>query len=237
MRPAPHRPARSPCKSTTRRFTGGNRNDVTQLIPLLERVPPVRGCVGRRKFRGQEINPFDVHPLVVRQGQADKRTREATSAAGLRTRSDGQEPGQPVPRGPRARSPPRPSASDLLAFSDRRGYSLPSHAHRVAECGKCDALGNSRCNNSSRPRRPASLQEDAGWLLGCVVGRLPSALSRLRSSRNLSRPLRRLNPVTGAGLRATTGLHKGSILRCQGWLHQFGEAVVARPALQARYGT
>jgi transposase len=27
--------------------TGGNRNDVTQLVPLLERVPPVRGLAGR----------------------------------------------------------------------------------------------------------------------------------------------------------------------------------------------
>src|SRR5437899_2671361 len=27
--------------------TGGNRNDVTQLLPLVERVPPVRGKVGR----------------------------------------------------------------------------------------------------------------------------------------------------------------------------------------------
>ena len=31
--------------------TGGNRNDVTQLIPLLERVPPVRGSVGRPRRR------------------------------------------------------------------------------------------------------------------------------------------------------------------------------------------
>jgi transposase len=28
-------------------LTGGNRNDVTQLVPLVERVPPVRGKVGR----------------------------------------------------------------------------------------------------------------------------------------------------------------------------------------------
>ena len=28
-------------------LTGGNRNDITQLIPLLDRVPPVRGRVGR----------------------------------------------------------------------------------------------------------------------------------------------------------------------------------------------
>jgi transposase len=31
--------------------TGGNRNDVTQLIPLLERIPPVRGVVGRPRQR------------------------------------------------------------------------------------------------------------------------------------------------------------------------------------------
>jgi len=28
-------------------LTGGNRNDVTQLIPLIDAVPPIRGRVGR----------------------------------------------------------------------------------------------------------------------------------------------------------------------------------------------
>ena len=28
-------------------LTGGNRNEVTQLIPLIEAVPPIRGRVGR----------------------------------------------------------------------------------------------------------------------------------------------------------------------------------------------
>jgi hypothetical protein len=32
-------------------LTGGNRNDVTQLIPLLEAVPPVRGKHGRPRRR------------------------------------------------------------------------------------------------------------------------------------------------------------------------------------------
>jgi transposase len=32
-------------------LTGGNRNDVTQLIPLLERIPPVAGRVGRPRRR------------------------------------------------------------------------------------------------------------------------------------------------------------------------------------------
>ncbi len=29
------------------RLTGGNRNDVTQLLPLVEAIPPVRGRRGR----------------------------------------------------------------------------------------------------------------------------------------------------------------------------------------------
>ena len=32
-------------------LTGGNRNDVTQLIPLIDKVPPVRGVIGRPRFR------------------------------------------------------------------------------------------------------------------------------------------------------------------------------------------
>jgi transposase len=31
--------------------TGANRNDVTQLIPLIEAIPPVRGVVGRPRRR------------------------------------------------------------------------------------------------------------------------------------------------------------------------------------------
>jgi hypothetical protein len=37
--------ARKVLQGTT--LTGGNRNDVTQLLELLDRVPPVRGRVGR----------------------------------------------------------------------------------------------------------------------------------------------------------------------------------------------
>ncbi|MBM9624509.1 transposase (plasmid) [Streptomyces zhihengii] len=32
-------------------LTGGNRNDVTQLLPLLAKVPPVAGLVGRPRRR------------------------------------------------------------------------------------------------------------------------------------------------------------------------------------------
>jgi len=35
--------------------TGGNRNDVTQMIPLVDRVPPVRGRVGRPRRRPDRL--------------------------------------------------------------------------------------------------------------------------------------------------------------------------------------
>src|SRR5881397_4372694 len=35
--------------------TGGNRHDSTQLIPLIDRVPPVRGKVGRPRRRPDRV--------------------------------------------------------------------------------------------------------------------------------------------------------------------------------------
>ena len=36
-------------------LTRGNRNDITQLIPLLDAVPPVRGRVGRPRHRPERL--------------------------------------------------------------------------------------------------------------------------------------------------------------------------------------
>jgi hypothetical protein len=36
-------------------LTGGNRNDVTQLMPLIEAVPPVRGRRGRPRRRPKKL--------------------------------------------------------------------------------------------------------------------------------------------------------------------------------------
>ncbi|GAA3759113.1 IS5 family transposase [Streptomyces tremellae] len=66
-----------------RRLTGGNRNDVTQLIPLLKAVPPVRGKRGRPRRRpdvlladrGYDHDKYrrlvwalGVKPLIARRG-------------------------------------------------------------------------------------------------------------------------------------------------------------------------
>jgi transposase len=36
-------------------LTGGHRNDVTQLIPLIDAVPPIRGVVGKPRRRPRRI--------------------------------------------------------------------------------------------------------------------------------------------------------------------------------------
>ena len=36
-------------------LTGGNRNDITQLIPLVDAVPPIRGRLGRPRRRPREL--------------------------------------------------------------------------------------------------------------------------------------------------------------------------------------
>ena len=52
--------------------TGGTRNDVTQLIPLLDAVPPVRGLAGRPRRRpdrvvGDRGYDHDKHRRLVRE--------------------------------------------------------------------------------------------------------------------------------------------------------------------------
>ncbi len=36
-------------------LTGGNRNDVTQLIPLLDKIPPIRGVRGTPRRRPRRV--------------------------------------------------------------------------------------------------------------------------------------------------------------------------------------
>ena len=52
--------------------TGGNRHDVTQLIPLVDRVPPVRGKVGRPRRRPERLTAdrgydYDSHRRQLRE--------------------------------------------------------------------------------------------------------------------------------------------------------------------------
>jgi hypothetical protein len=65
-------------------LTGGSRNDVTRLLPLIDEVPPVRGRCGRPRQRPDELfadRAYDhdkyrkavrhkgIRPRIARRGQ------------------------------------------------------------------------------------------------------------------------------------------------------------------------
>ena len=57
-------------------MTGSHRNDVTQLIPLLDRVPPIRGRVGRPRRKPRM--------LVADRGYDHEKYRRLLRARGIR---------------------------------------------------------------------------------------------------------------------------------------------------------
>ena len=65
-------------------LTGGNRNDVTELLPLIDKIPPVRGRRGRPRRRPDQVfgdRAYDhdkyrrelwsrgIKPLIARRGE------------------------------------------------------------------------------------------------------------------------------------------------------------------------
>lgn len=61
-------------------LTGGNRHDSTQLIPLLDRVPPVRGKVGRPRQRPDRITGDRAYDYASRRRQLRQRGIKAEIA-------------------------------------------------------------------------------------------------------------------------------------------------------------
>ena len=57
-------------------LTGGNRNDITQLLALLDKVPPVRGRVGRPRRRPDS--------LLADRGYDSKRHRQQLWQRGIK---------------------------------------------------------------------------------------------------------------------------------------------------------
>jgi transposase len=58
--------------------TGGNRNDVTQMLALLDRIPPIRGGIGR-PWRTRKL-------LYADRGYDHRPQRRAVSRRGIRIR-------------------------------------------------------------------------------------------------------------------------------------------------------
>ena len=55
-------------------MTGAHRHDVTQLLPLVDRIPPVAGRVGRPRHRPDQVKATMIRKrigaVLARRGQA-----------------------------------------------------------------------------------------------------------------------------------------------------------------------
>jgi transposase len=120
--------------------TGGNRNDVTQLIPLLDKVPPVRGAVGRPRQRPDSVvcdrgYDHDTHRRLVRQRGirpliARRQTEHAPGSAPSAGSSNAPSPGSITSNGcssvttaaTRSTTPSSPSAAASSATGDWRTH-------------------------------------------------------------------------------------------------------------------
>jgi IS5 family transposase len=117
--------------------TGGNRNDVTQLVPLLERIPPVRGKVGRPRRRPQRVTAdrgYDHDKYrreLRRRGIAPEIARRQTSTA----------PGSAAPAG--SLSAPSPgcttSSGSSSATTAATRYMKPSSPSAATSSASADS--------------------------------------------------------------------------------------------------
>ena len=73
--------------------TGGNRNDITQLIPLIDKVPPVRGKVGRPRRRPDRVTADRGYDFDKYRRQLRQRGRRGVV---LRLAAEGGSPKLPV---------------------------------------------------------------------------------------------------------------------------------------------
>jgi Transposase DDE domain len=104
--------------------TGGNRNDMTQLIPLIEAVPPIRGKRGQllrrphhlyadrgydhETYRDQ-VRRFEITPHIARRGAGTRlRPGRPPLGCGRRARATALVPPPAHPLGDPRRHPPRP---------------------------------------------------------------------------------------------------------------------------------
>ena len=62
------------------RLTGGNRHDSTQLIPLVDRVPPVRGKIGRPRRRPDRVTADRAYDYPSRRRELRQRGIKAEIA-------------------------------------------------------------------------------------------------------------------------------------------------------------
>ncbi|WP_079056419.1 transposase [Streptomyces caeruleatus] len=117
-------------------LTGGNRNDVTQLMALLDAIPPVRGRVGRPRRKRDSLFADCGYDHDIYRDQVRKRGIVPAIARVLRGCTAFDACGSDRNGGrtrsvPQARLPPDPSPATrlivLAAVRARKGHGAPQN--------------------------------------------------------------------------------------------------------------
>ena len=125
-------------------LTGGNRNDVTQLMPLIDAVPPVRGRVGHPRRRPDSLfadrgYDHDIHreqvrargiiPAIARRG-----TRHGTASAPTVGSSSGPSPGSTASNASAPAGNTDPTSTKPSSNSPAASSPTDNSSHCVRRC-------------------------------------------------------------------------------------------------------
>ena len=184
--------------------TGGNRNDVAQLVPLLERIPPVRG---RSADRAAGLS---ASPLI--GGMITTSTGASSAGAGSRRRSHAARPstapGSAAPAGSSSASSPGcatssgSSSATTAATRSMKPSSLSAAASSASpdSATHCDSSSNSAIVDAAvlAVERPLPSRSPRRWPLhGASAGRGRMGAGRRRPTRP-AQPGRSSGPTLGS---------------------------------------
>jgi Transposase DDE domain len=126
-------------------LTGGNRHDSTQLIPLVDRVPPVHGKVGRPRRRPKRVSADRAYDSAIAVSSVDAaspgRSRDARPLTAPASAATGGSSSAP--------SPGSINSSDCSSVTTAvRRSTRPSSPSAAASSATAD-LGTPHCERSS----------------------------------------------------------------------------------------
>jgi hypothetical protein len=185
-------------------LTGGNRNDITRLIPLLDAVPPIRGRRGWPRCKPRELvadRGYDhdiyrrrlrargITPRIARRGIAHRWVVErgfawlhAFKPAAHALRTPRRHPPRPTPAGLRADLLPPPAASILTPLLTPPGQQARRVTELTAPPGRPAGTPWGTATATSCRRSGKQRQRGCSFGSSKAIGRQPNVLGCLALS-------------------------------------------------------
>src|SRR3954471_15051666 len=162
--------------------TGGNRNDVTQLVPLVERVPPVRGLVGRPRRRPERVTAdrgydHDKYRRELRLRRMEPeiaRRRTSTALAWAATAGSSSAPS------------PGCTSSSGCSFVTTAAPRSTRRSSRSAAASSASGDSGAHCDSTSKTVVAPGYSDSGVETVGCVISRWSRSAGVRREGRTPS---------------------------------------------------